>query len=891
MQPGERIDHYRLVSLVGAGGMGEVYRAVDERLRRVVAIKVLPRSSDPAQRETRLLREAQAASHLNHPGIVTIHDVGRWEDRTYIVMELVDGRRLSELAQAGIEPAQAVALCRQAAEAMAVAHERGILHRDIKPDNLMVTHDDRVKILDFGVAKVYDPNASVDAEPAELEADAPPVPALPPLLALPLDQPGDALDDTIALHPQTPSTISVTRTGALLGTPAYMSPEQAAGAPVDERSEVYSLGLVLYELLTGIRPLQRGTLIDTLAAAREPAIAAPSAAARARRVPRACDRLLARALARAPADRHPTMRALADDLRQLEESLSGRGRPGRGRRWLPVAVAGALVAAGGVTAALLSSERSRDRPAAAPAIAITSVRRLTFDPGCEELPSFWPDGSAVVFDGVVDGDTELVRLDLATGARHRLTRNPGWDIGGAVSPDGRSVAFVRFTDRGRELAVVPWSDGKAGAARSVGLTRGYPTWTADGDILIGDDQGRMLRVDPDRGVQAAELIASRSGFAVVELDQMATGELLFAVRRAGQDPNRIEIGIVQAGGRVEMINLEPTVDSVGIARDAGGRGFYYAEMTQTGPRLYWRSLAGGDPAELQALPFPYGGVSAARDGTHLVLSTCRQVFQVGRLEEGGRFAPFFTGSDWSDLNVAALAGGAYAFASDRSGETQIWAGRPGEAPHLLVHQPSNFPAVSPDGRLLAWIATGAGEKGLYLSGVDGAAPRRLTSSDGDDQPRFASDGQSLFVLRGGPEGSRVVEIPIAGGDARPVTPPGTVGYAVSPIGRGFAWLDQTGEGRYLMVGERGDDGVRVPGLPSGNYMSITFSADGKKIWLVRGGTEVIEVSPDGATPPVVLWRTANDLIGFIAAAPDGSGLIGDVASYEGDIYLVEGRFR
>ena len=239
MQPGELIDHYRLVSLVGAGGMGEVYRAIDERLQRDVAIKVLPHSSEPAHREAQLLREAQAASHLNHPGIVTIHDVGRWGDRTYIVMELVDGRRLSELAQTGIGASQAVALCRQAAEAMAVAHERGILHRDIKPDNLMVTRDDRVKILDFGVAKVYDSNASVDSQPAAGPEDDTEPAAPAPLAGIP---PGEGFGGTVALHPRTPATISVTRTGALLGTPAYMSPEQAAGASVDERSEVYKIG-------------------------------------------------------------------------------------------------------------------------------------------------------------------------------------------------------------------------------------------------------------------------------------------------------------------------------------------------------------------------------------------------------------------------------------------------------------------------------------------------------------------------------------------------------------------------------------------------------------------------------------------------------------------------
>ena len=882
MQPGERIQHYRLVSLVGAGGMGEVYRAVDERLRRDVAIKVLPRSSEPAQRETRLLREAQAASHLNHPGIVTIHDVGRWDNRTYIVMELVDGRRLSELAQAGIDPVQAVALCRQAAEAMAVAHDRGILHRDIKPDNLMVTRDDRVKILDFGVAKVYDPNASVDADPAAREADEP---VLPPLPELPPGAGGDALDDTIALHPHTPSTISVTKTGALLGTPAYMSPEQAAGAPVDERSEVYSLGLVLYELLTGVRPLQRATLLDTLASARDPSIAPPSTGSRGRGVPRACDRLLARALARAPADRHPTMRALAGDLRQLERSLAAP--PRRGGRWLPIALVLAIAVVGAAIALVVVKRRSPARPGATPPVETTGVRRLTFDPGCEELPGFWPDGGSIVFDGIVDGDTEIVRLDLASGTRQRLTHYPGWDMAPAVSPDGRMVAFIRFTERGRELMVMPVNEqGAAGDVRSFGPSRGYPGWTRSGQVIAGDDVSTIRRFDPT-GARPGEVLASVPGYWAIELEDMDGGGLLVGLRRAAQDPGRLELGILR-GGRVDLLGGTPPVDASGIARDATGRGFYFGEMSASGPRMYWRSLDGTARAELENMPFPHGGIAASPTGRHLVVSTCRQTFQVGRIESG-RFSPLFAGRDWSDTNVAAVGDGSFVFGSDRSGATEVWVGRPGEAPRPLIDEPSTSPVVSADGQLIAWVATSPDRRGIHLTAIDGSAGRALTRDDTDDQPAFSSDAAQVYFMRSGPTGTRVYGVAAAGGDAVPITAGGIVAFATSPVDPRIAILAQEEGGRLVKIGEPGAPMSPIASLPLGNYTELTFSVDGRTLWVARGANEILEVAADGRSEPRVVWRTTNDLVGYIAA--DAGGLLADVATYEGDIYLLEGRFR
>src|SRR5688500_10867257 len=273
---GERVDHYRIVGVIGAGSMGHVYRAVDERLMREVAIKLLPQSdASVAERQARFLREAKTAGNLNHPGIVTIHDIGRWKERTYIVMELVEGWRLTDVAAARpLSIPAALSLVRQAAEALAAAHERGILHRDIKPDNLMVTADGRVKILDFGVAKLFVSQPTPIPGPlAPQDRDVWNV----------LTQPGWPETQSVAERGGTPE---MTRVGALRGTPSYMSPEQASGRGYEARSDIYSLAIVLYELVTQVRPLVRQTLEGTLAAAIAGGIAPATSVAPHREIPR-----------------------------------------------------------------------------------------------------------------------------------------------------------------------------------------------------------------------------------------------------------------------------------------------------------------------------------------------------------------------------------------------------------------------------------------------------------------------------------------------------------------------------------------------------------------------------------------------------------------------------
>ncbi|HMA17779.1 MAG TPA: serine/threonine-protein kinase, partial [Thermoanaerobaculia bacterium] len=228
---GSRLGPYEIVAPLGAGGMGEVYRARDSRLGREVALKVLPEElSADRDRLARFEQEARSASALNHPNIVTVHDIGRSDSTSFIAMELVDGRTLRELSASGpLPPRRILTLATQIAEGLAKAHAAGIVHRDLKPENVMVTKDGFVKILDFGLAKLVEP------ESGEV--------SVMPTLAKP------------ETHP-----------GVVMGTVAYMSPEQASGEPVDFRSDQFSLGSILYEIASGQRPFQKKTAAETMSA-------------------------------------------------------------------------------------------------------------------------------------------------------------------------------------------------------------------------------------------------------------------------------------------------------------------------------------------------------------------------------------------------------------------------------------------------------------------------------------------------------------------------------------------------------------------------------------------------------------------------------------------------
>ena len=360
---GTRLGAYEITGPIGSGGMGEVYRAEDVRLRRAVAIKILPAHLATPDRLKRFEHEARAASRLNHPNILTIHDVGRDGDTTWFAMELVDGLTLREILNTGPIPLKrALELARQVAEGLAKAHTAGIVHRDLKPENVMVTGDGLAKIVDFGIAK-----ASADAASVPAGAES------------------------------TMTAIAGTTPGVVIGTIGYMSPEQASQRPVDYRADQFALGLLIYELVTRTRPFERPTTAQSIAATIE-AEPAPIDALTPD-VPPHLAEIVTRLLAKDPAERYDSTRDLARDLGTVLDSLSRRtpasGTGGAGastpdqarrRRWAPVAVAAVLMLA---IAAAAGSLWRRDAEVPAPQItaepdrpliAVRPFRSLSADP-------------------------------------------------------------------------------------------------------------------------------------------------------------------------------------------------------------------------------------------------------------------------------------------------------------------------------------------------------------------------------------------------------------------------------------------------------------------------------------------------------------------------------
>jgi serine/threonine protein kinase len=287
---GQTLKHYKIESLLGKGGMGVVYKALDVRLQRPVALKMLtPNLVANPDRRTRFLREAQAAAVLTHPAIAQVYDIDEAEGSIFIAMEYIDGKTVSRLVADGeLDLLGSVEIAHQIAEGLAKAHEAGIIHRDIKSDNIMVTRDGHAKLLDFGLAKLLEPGP---------------------------DEPGTAGDISRTLTKAHGQTLP----GAVMGTISYMSPEQARGQELDPRSDIFSLGIVFYEMVTGELPFKGETPIDTMhAIAYEEA--RPVTVIRRNLLPQV-HRIVFRCLRKRPEDRYPEARALAADLKQLEQDL------------------------------------------------------------------------------------------------------------------------------------------------------------------------------------------------------------------------------------------------------------------------------------------------------------------------------------------------------------------------------------------------------------------------------------------------------------------------------------------------------------------------------------------------------------------------------------------
>ena len=454
---GQNISHYSILEKLGEGGMGVVYKARDTHLDRFVAIKVLPaeKVADP-ERKQRFVQEAKAASSLNHPNIVTIYDIGQAEGVDFISMECVAGKTLDRLIpRHGMRLNEALKCAVQIADALARAHSAGIVHRDLKPGNIMVNEHGLVKVLDFGLAKL------TEATPAE----------------------GD--ESTLTMRP-------TTEEGKIVGTVAYMSPEQAEGKKVDARSDIFSFGSVLYEMVTGGPAFHGDTKASTLAAILKDNPRPASQLVDG--LPREVERLISRCLRKEVNQRFQHMDDVKIVLEELkEESDSGvlgaagvsRPKPRRRLAWALSVAAVLVLAAVGVWLFRSQSEAPRAPLAVVP---------LTTYPGSEEGPSFSPDGTEVAFawDGEKQDNWDIYVKQIGVEPPYRLTNDPAMDYSPAWSPDGRFIAFLRglsasktaimfMPQRGGSERILAEIDGTVASE----LRGPYLSWTPDSKWLVG----------------------------------------------------------------------------------------------------------------------------------------------------------------------------------------------------------------------------------------------------------------------------------------------------------------------------------------------------------------------------------------------------------------------
>ena len=444
---GRTLSHYKILQKLGSGGMGDVYLAEDHELGRQIALKVLPPDlAESEERRSRFQREAKAVAALNHPHIVTVHSFEESEGVHFITMELVRGKTLSEvIPRKGLSLAKFFEIAIPLADAVAAAHEKGILHRDLKPDNLMLSDEGRLKILDFGLAKLK-PEAGVSG---------------------------------ISEQP----TNARTEEGRIVGTVAYMSPEQAEGKTLDSRSDIFSLGIVLYEMATGERPFQGETtalvlssiLKDTPKSVTEINPALPSL----------LGRILRRCLVKDAEHRYQTAKDLRNELQELKREVdSGELREGVAPRssatvpkWILAAVA--LLA---VAVALYLLRRSPERTS----FPTTTFTQLTSLAGVESFPSLSPDGDSIVYVGGASGNEDIYLQRVGGQKAINLTEDsPVDDTQPAFSPDGTRIAFRSERDGGGIFVMGATGE----SVKRVSDTGFNPAWSPDGELLVFSTAG------------------------------------------------------------------------------------------------------------------------------------------------------------------------------------------------------------------------------------------------------------------------------------------------------------------------------------------------------------------------------------------------------------------
>jgi tRNA A-37 threonylcarbamoyl transferase component Bud32 len=843
LRPGARFGRYLVRDWLGAGGMGVVYSAYDSDLNRKVALKVLRNDGiDPLATRDLLLAEAQAMAQLAHPNVVTVFDVGSVDDRVFLAMELIEGQTLAGWLRASRrKPSEILAMFVAAGHGLAAAHAAGLIHRDFKPDNVLVGHDGRVCVTDFGLARRAPPRTDAAAH--------------------------DPSDPAAARAPQT----------GLAGTLAYMAPEQYLRRSVDARADQFSFAVGLYEALYGERPFA-----SPPDAGDPPAVIAPPL----RGVPVALRQVLLRALRRDPDERYPS----------ITELLAALTPPPRRARGLVVAAIASLVGAAIALAATAAVVRALAAPRE-PRAVVHAVRRLTFMPGCAAAPSFTPDGRTLVYDREApDGDSQLYALDLASDTTRQLTWPPGINRLAAVSPDGRWVAYLYRDDQQRYLRVLPLADG--GAPRTIGFlpAAGMLTWLSPAVIAAfdGSNWEKVTGRNVDDTAAQPQVIRLPRDHRVDEMSAFRDGELAIGW---SEDEGRRGIGVLARDGHVHILaeHVDLPYAQGGLVAAPSQRAVYFTTQHGTVDDLVRVPRTGGELQTVGGGVAPSDGVAISADGHRLAFSTCKYVSQLVRIEDDGGLGSVMPSGDWNEDNPFAVDDRHLLFSSNRTGGVLLFTLDSGTEQVRAVGPEGggSLGGVSQDRRSFAYA--GRAPAGIWLGSIDGATPpRRLTHDASDAAPVFSHDDRHVIFERRTGDDVHLWTVPAAGGAARQLVTTPSRAPMTSAADERIFFLEFSELGRRLMVtDERGGAGARAAppmlAFSAGDTWGFLRSRDGRRILIVRGGYEIVEVDVDSDGPPRVKHRLKRWIMNVNYAADD-QHVIAAVSHGEGDIWLAEGEF-